>query len=161
MTAFTSIGHVALRVKDIDRSLAFYTGRLGCREVMRLLYADGSLFLIYLRVTDDQFLELFPEGVGDRAPGREVVAINHICLTVGDLDRTVADLVAAGVTIAREIRTGADGNRQAWIDDPDGNRIEIMEMSPASVQFAAVARTAAGGEAIVRTTAIPRPASFA
>ena len=37
-----------------------------------------------------------------------------------------------------------DGNRQAWIEDPDGNRIELMEMAPDSLQLKAVERLRAG-----------------
>ncbi|MBV9539039.1 MAG: VOC family protein [Acidisphaera sp.] len=161
MAMFSSLGHVALRVKDIDRSLAFYTQKLGCPEVMRLLYDDGSLFLVYLRVTDDQYLELFPDGVGERAPGREVVALNHICLTVDDLDRTVAELSRVGVALSRAVKTGPDGNRQAWIDDPDGNRIEMMQMAQNSLQSQAVRRIAAGDAPMERRTETPRPVSFA
>jgi lactoylglutathione lyase len=33
-----------------------------------------------------------------------------------------------------------DGNNQAWIEDPDGNRIELMEVAPDSLQLKAIAR---------------------
>ena len=92
MVKFTSIGHVAIKVKDIERSLDFYVGLLGFEEMLRLNYADGSLFLVYLRITDTQYLELFPDGVGDRVPGREAVAINHFCVTTDDIDQTVREL---------------------------------------------------------------------
>jgi hypothetical protein len=39
---------------------------------------------------------------------------------------------------SRLIKTGADNNRQAWIQDPDGNRIELMEMVPGALQFKAI-----------------------
>ena len=55
MKAIVGLGHVALKVKDIDRSMAFYSGVLGFPEMLRLHHDDGSLFLIYLRVTDDQY----------------------------------------------------------------------------------------------------------
>ena len=42
----------------------------------------------------------------------------------------LADLAKAGIPIAREKQMGADGNLQAWIEDPDGNRIELMQMDP-------------------------------
>ena len=40
---------------------------------------------------------------------------------------------------------GADGNWQAWIEDPDGHRIELMQMMPDSLQAKAIARMADGG----------------
>lgn len=157
MVRFASLAHVALKTRDIEKSLAFYTGQLGMPEMLRLLFDDGSLFLIYLRITDDQYLELFPDGVGDRAPGRDAVAVNHFCLRVEDIERSVADLEAAGVTITREIRTGPDGNRQAWIEDPDGNRIELMEMAAGCLQFQAVQAIAAGKQPIHQATTWKRP----
>ena len=65
----TGIGHVALKVADITRSLAFYRDRLGFEEMMHLDHDDGSLWLVYLRITDTQFLELFPGGEDAAAPG--------------------------------------------------------------------------------------------
>ena len=122
------IGHVALKVADIDRSLAFYRDRLGFAEMMRLDRDDGSLWLVYLRITDTQYLELFPGGEGARAPDAERTAVNHFCLECADLDRTAEALRAAGVALTVEPKTGLDHNRQCWIEDPDGNRIEFMQL---------------------------------
>jgi len=134
------IGHVALKVADIGRSLEFYRDRLGFAELMRLDNDDGSLWLVYLRITDTQFLELFPGGQGGRAPGSEMTAINHFCLESDDLDATAARLRQAGIKLTVEPKMGLDGNRQCWIEDPDGNRIEFMQMSPNGMQAEAIRR---------------------
>ena len=134
------IGHVALKVADIGRSLEFYRDRLGFAEMMHLNNDDGSLWLVYLRITDTQFLELFPDGQGDRAPDRDATAVNHFCLECDDLDITAARLRGAGVELTVEPKIGLDGNRQCWIEDPDGNRIEFMQMSPSSMQAEAIGR---------------------
>ena len=84
MLTVTCLTHVAIRVKDIDRSLDFYVDKLGFKEMLRL-ERDGALWLVYLRITDTQYLEVFPDGVGDRAAEREVVGYNHMCLTVPDI----------------------------------------------------------------------------
>jgi len=68
MKSVTAIAHVALRIADIDRSLDFYVGKLGFAEMFRL-DRDGRLWIVYLRITDTQYLELFPGGDGERAPG--------------------------------------------------------------------------------------------
>ncbi len=135
----TAIGHVALKVADLERSLEFYRDTLGFDEIMRLYHDhDGSTWLVYLRITDTQFLELFPGGEGERAPGAGATAINHLCLETDDLDATAAALVAAGVKLRVAPKTGLDNNRQCWIEDPDGNRIEFMQMGPQSMQRAAI-----------------------
>jgi catechol 2,3-dioxygenase-like lactoylglutathione lyase family enzyme len=144
MRSIVGIGHVAIRVKDIERTLAFYVGKLGFSEMMRL-DRDGRLWLLYLRITDTQYLEVFPEAEGDRAPPREANGLNHLCLEVDDIDTAVADLEAAGVPLTSPRKQGADGNLQAWIEDPDGNRIELMQMASDSLQAKAIARLRGAG----------------
>ena len=61
MKNIVGIGHIAIRVKDIDRTLDFYRDKLGFKEMFRL-DRDGKLWLMYLRVTDTQYIELFPGG---------------------------------------------------------------------------------------------------
>lgn len=139
MLTTSSIAHVAIRVKDVGRSLAFYVGRLGFQEMMRL-DRDGRLWLLYLRITDTQFLEVFPDGQGERAAEREAVGYNHLCLEVPDIDVALSELGAAGVPLVRDKQMDADGNWQAWIQDPDGHRIELMQMMPDSLQARAIAR---------------------
>jgi lactoylglutathione lyase len=137
MRGITAIGHVAIKVADIDRTLDFYVGKLGFTEMLRL-DRDDRLWLLYLRITDDQYLEVFPEAVGDRAPPKEANGLNHVCLTVESIDDAVAQLEALGIPLTSPRKLGADGNMQAWIEDPDGNRIELMEMAPDCLQAQAI-----------------------
>lgn len=141
---FTSLGHIAIRARDLDTVVRFYVEQLDCAELFRLHHDNGDLMLVYLRLTDDQYLEFFPNGVGDGPPPREAVGLNHLCITVSDLDATVAALERRGVPLARGVITGRDGNRQAWIADPEGNRIELMEMAADSHQAQAIARLRRG-----------------
>ena len=140
MAAITGIGHIALKVYDLDKSLDFYRDRLGFREMMRIDKPEGGLWLVYLRVTDDQFIEIFPGAENARAPGWNGNAITHVCLAVDDLDAVVDRVTAAGIPLLIDKKTAVDGNRQAWIEDPDGNRIEFMQLSPDSMQMKAIAR---------------------
>ena len=139
-----AIGHVALSVRDIDRSLDFYVNRLGFAEMFRL-ERDGRLWIVYLRITDSQFLELFPDGAGDGAPPFAAIGINHFCLEVDDIDAAIKEITDQGVTLTRPKKKGVDNNDQAWIDDPDGNRIELMQLSKNAMQRDAIARLARAG----------------
>lgn len=139
MLTVTSITHVAIRVKDIDRTLSFYIDKLGFEELMRL-ERDGRLWLVYLRITDDQYLEVFPEATGESVPGPEALGYNHMCLAVPDIEQSVRELEEAGVALIRPKIQGADGNWQTWIADPDGHRIELMQMAPDGMQAQAIAR---------------------
>lgn len=136
----TDLGHAAFAVKDIDTSLAFYD-ILGIREAFRLNHEDGSLMLIYLHVAGDRFIEIFPDGPGPD-PARNG-SFMHLCLLTDDIRAVVETLRGAGVTIDREVTEGLDTNLQAWVRDPDGNPIELMQLSPDAPQ-----RRVARGEAV-------------
>lgn len=138
MLTVSEIAHVAIMVSDIERTLDFYVNKLGFDEVMRL-DRDGKLWLVYLRVTDTQFIEVFYGGVGERAPEFEAIGYNHLCLSVPDIEKSVNELAEAGIPLYREHKLGLDGNWQCWIEDPDGHRIEIMQMMPTGMQMRAIA----------------------
>lgn len=138
MKEITGIGHVALKVKDLDRSLAFYTEKIGFPEMFRLNHDDGRPWLIYLRITDHQYLEIFPGAVQESAPGPETNGINHFCLIVEDIEKVIGQLNEKGVPLHMPLKTGADNNRQAWVRDPDGNRIEFMEIGVDALQLKAI-----------------------
>ena len=127
----TDLGHIALATHDLERSLSFYA-RLGIREAFRLYRDDGSLLLVYLHVADDRFVEIFP---GGPAPDHNrQSSFRHLCLLTDNLPTTVEQLRQAGVVIEREPSVGLDHNWQAWIRDPDGNAVELMQLVAESPQ---------------------------
>ena len=146
MSIFQGLGHLAFRVNDLDASVDFYA-RLGFPEMLRLLNDKGEPWIVYLRITDTQYLELFPGGDGATVPAPERTGLMHLCLTVEDLDRAEASLREVGVELMhpRSETRGLDGNRGMWIQDPDGRQIEIMEMAPDCIQTEAVRNIQAGG----------------
>jgi len=122
--------HVALRVRNIARSLDFYERVLGFREAFRVDKPDGSLALIYVQFGADQFVELFEGGEEGQQPepAPRGSGFLHFCLTVEDLAATLAELRSAGMEIG-EPRTGTSGALIYFIEDPDGNRIELAELN--------------------------------
>lgn len=137
MHGFQALGHIALKVSDLDAMAHFWRDHVGLQEMDRLT-TDGIPWLIYLRITDTQFLELITGATTETAPPESHVGVTHICLTVGDLDVEAARLAANGVMLTSPITRGLDGNRGAWIQDPEGNRIELMEMHPDCLQYRAI-----------------------
>ena len=127
----TDLGHLAFAAHDLDRSLAFYD-KLGLHEAFRLHNEDGSLMLVYLHVTGDRFIEVFPNGPAPD-PNRQG-SFMHLCLTVDNLRSTVEDFRKNGVIIEQEPKVGLDHNWQAWLRDPDGNPIELMQLVEISPQ---------------------------
>ena len=80
MRGITSIGHVAIRVEEFERSLAFYVGKLGFSEMFRLdRDAPGSSTF----ATDDQHLELFSMPLATGRPRLRTSGL--FCLTVDDI----------------------------------------------------------------------------
>jgi catechol 2,3-dioxygenase-like lactoylglutathione lyase family enzyme len=145
MPAFRNLGHIALRCHDLEASIAFYE-KLGFPEFLRLNEEDGKPWIVYMRFGDDLYLELFPDGPDERVPGPAATGVTHLCLTVDDLDVAEAHLKEVGIPLSQPRRQtrGVDGNRGMWIEDPDGNRIEIMEMAPNCIQYEAIRALHAG-----------------
>lgn len=127
----TDLGHPAFAVQDLERSKAFYS-LLGINESFQLNHDDGSVMLIYLHVAGDRFIEIFPGGP-EPDPSRKH-SFMHVCLLTDDLRAVVEQLRAKGVAIEREPKVGLDHNWQAWIRDPDGNSIELMQLVEESPQ---------------------------
>lgn len=131
----TGIGHVAFRVTDLDRALDFYCAKLGFREAFRLeREGEPSPWIVYLQVAPGCFVELFP-GADERDSRPDMSAgYNHFCLAVDDMEATLRQLAANGLPITGEPQLGLDSNWQYWVTDPDGNRIELMQVMPDSPQ---------------------------
>jgi lactoylglutathione lyase len=147
---FTSLGHFNLKTNDMDASIAFYA-KLGFPEFLRLTQADGRTWIVYLRITDELYIELLPGGTG-RAGDQQAAGLNHLCLTTPDIEATAAHLATVGIPLVSPLdpsKRGVDGNRGMWIVDPDGNRIEIMEMAPTCDQYAAIKALHATGKGTV------------
>ena len=117
--------HVGLRVADLQRSLAFYNA-IGY-EVLGEVPATELGSLTMLKLPGDEFVSL--ELVHD--PGRDVVhpgGLNHVVIHVESMNEVVADLAARGVHV--EPPGSPDGSRNfwtAWVTDPDGYRIELVQ----------------------------------
>lgn len=123
----TGINHKAFHVVDMERSLAFYCDKLGFKKAFELHQDNGDPWIVYIKVADGCFLELFyggTEGERDRA--------EHICFEVEDVHETAAELESKGVVLATGISQGKALNYQFWVKDPDGNWIEFMQMHPDS-----------------------------
>ncbi len=134
--SITDLGHAAYGCHDLDASLRFYE-LLGLKESFRLNRDDGSVMLVYIHVSGDRFIELFPGGPSPEERAQESSrSYRHLCLLSDDIENDVEHLRAKGVTIDVEPKQGLDGNTQAWIKDADGNQIELMQIADISPQRA-------------------------
>jgi catechol 2,3-dioxygenase-like lactoylglutathione lyase family enzyme len=140
LAAFSGLGHIAFRVNNLAETQDFYAN-LGFPEFLRLDQRAGHPWIVYLKISDELYLELFPGGDGGKAAGPEHTGVHHLCLTTDDIEKTEDHLNSVGIPLTSPLRRdprGVDGNRGMWITDPDGNRIEIMEMAPDCIQYEAL-----------------------
>jgi len=138
MTNFKRIGHIALRAKDIDASIAFYRDILGMEEAFRMYNEAGKLNTIYLCLAPGQFIEIFPDGLVERKIDADTIGYSHLCIEVEEAAKTLETLRAKGLPVDSELQTGLSKCRMFWTHDPDGNRIEFMELTPESLQAKAI-----------------------
>jgi len=121
--------HTMLRVGDLPRSLAFYTTHLGMKEIRRNDVPDGKYTLVFLGYGDESsetVLELtYNYGVTSYEMGG---AFGHLAIGVPDIYATCETMRAAGVKISREPGPVKFGTTViAFIEDPDGYKIELIE----------------------------------
>ncbi len=129
------IAHIAVTVRDMEASLRFYRDTLGFRPAFELEhYITGEPWIVYLNIAPGQFIELFYGGEEQRDWHDRLAGFNHLCLETEDVRAAVERLREAGYPIDAEPRQGSDRNLQAWTRDPDGIRIELMQIVPGSPQ---------------------------
>lgn len=136
------LSHVAIRTRHILDSIQYYTEILGLREAFRMSRGDGSPSMVYLFIAPGQYLELFANGTREGLTGPDVIGIGHLCLMTKDIEQSYKAVEKAGGPLDTEIARGKSQCRMFWTHDPDGTRIEIMEMPPESFQAQADKRFA-------------------
>lgn len=127
--------HAAFTVKDMEKSLHFYCDVLGFKKMFVLNGDNGKPRIVYLKVVDGQFIELFYGGDRKVEIDRTTIGYSHLSLEVDDIFEIADRLRNAGLTIDKGPVQGIDLNYQCWVKDPDGNRIEFMKMDPESPQM--------------------------
>jgi len=130
-------GHVAIRVSDIEKMLKFYCHGLGFSEAFRIQNDDGSLRIVYVHISDGQYLELCLGGEGKRPDfdDKKSVGMRHISFTVENLENYKNEAEGRGVKFDSEILDSRDYNKNVWLFDPEGNKLEIVETGKESPHF--------------------------
>jgi lactoylglutathione lyase len=93
----------------------------------------GKLSAIYMYIAPSQFIEIFPNGSGEQTDNN-TIGIKHVCIEVDDAAKCQEELRSRGAPIDTELKTGISKCIQFWTHDPDGNKIEFMELPPESMQ---------------------------
>jgi lactoylglutathione lyase len=129
----TGITHLAFTVKDMEKAVDFYCRVLGFKKVFELAEPKtGAPWIVYLHLDKKQFVELFYNGTTDNPWNSSLRGFNHLCLEVDDIHKTAEAIKNTGYKLDKEPKLGIDKNWQCWVTDPDGVRIELMQISPES-----------------------------
>lgn len=125
--------HTMIRVHDLDKSIAFYTGLLGMQLLRRTDYPAGKYTLAFVGYGDEAsncVIELTHNW--DHEPYVLGDGFGHLALGLPDVYKACEDLAAAGAKITRPAGPVKHGTTViAFIEDPDGYKIELIERKPA------------------------------
>lgn len=117
----SKVGHLVLRVPDLERSLSFYCGILGLKEVARRDFGQGPMVFLS---TGNAHHDI---ALVETAAAEQGSALHHFALKVGDSLADLADvkqsLLADGVAVHMALDHHV--SQGLYLSDPDGNLIEL------------------------------------
>jgi glyoxylase I family protein len=120
-----SLHGVRYQVKDVERSIEFYTKRLGFKLDMKHPPAFAQV-----SIADLKLILSGPGASGSRpmpdGRAQEPGGWNRVILRVDDLPARIEELQKAGLHFRNRMEAGP-GGRQIQLEDPDGNPLELFE----------------------------------
>ncbi|NLE01393.1 MAG: VOC family protein [Fibrobacter sp.] len=126
---FKRIAHVCLYVKDLKRSIDYYS-RLGFTVVFKFT-RNGADFGAYMQIAPENYIEIFE----DKNSGQVINnGIAHFCLQTEDIDLVMDKLTLANIQFTPK-KLGCDNTYQIWLTDPDGNQFEVHQYTDRSSQI--------------------------
>ena len=141
----TRVGHVHLKVADLDRAIAFYSGVLGFEVTQR--YGPQAAFLSAGGYHHHIGLNTW-ESAGGRPPAPGTTGLYHVAFVFPDrasLGQAVDRILAAGIPLDGAADHGV--SEAVYLRDPDGNGVELYrDRAPEDWP-----RTAEGGLAMVNS----------
>lgn len=122
--------HTMLRVLDLEKSLDFYVNKMGMKLLRRQDYPGGEFTLAFVGYGDekDQAVIELTHNWGQKEPYTIGSGYGHIAIGVPDIYGLCETLQAAGVKIPRPpgpMKHG--GSVIAFVEDPDGYKVELIE----------------------------------
>jgi lactoylglutathione lyase len=121
--------HTMIRVGDLDRSIAFYTGVLGMKLLRRKDYPEGRFTLAFVGYGDEAdhtVIELTHNW--DTKSYEMGNGFGHLAVAVPDAHKACGDVAAKGGKVTRPAGPMKHGTTViAFVEDPDGYKIEFIE----------------------------------
>ena len=118
-----SLGHVVIRVSDVERAVGFYNGVLGLPVVARL---DQGVKMAFFSLGNHHDFAVMQRPAGVTPEGEVLVGLDHVAFKIGesldDLREAKAMLDTAGV---RTTPIDHEVTKSLYMSDPDGNGVEL------------------------------------
>jgi catechol 2,3-dioxygenase-like lactoylglutathione lyase family enzyme len=121
----SGIAHIAYRASDLNKEIAFFQ-KLGFEQAFANSSPDGKVTESFIKVNDQQFIEVYPPGAGS-----DQLGWMHVCYESADLNALYAALEAHGLKPSPVRKAGA-GNLLTVIKDPEGRVTEFTQYMPGS-----------------------------
>lgn len=131
MIEVESLDHFVLRVRDLERSIAFYRDVLGMKIEFLDEYRAGTRPFVSARVSPTSLIDLVPDPTYDPDQGANAGGFLHCCLELrcGDLNEIIPWLRQKGIDVIEDQpmpRMGARGmGLSIYVRDPDGYIVEL------------------------------------
>jgi lactoylglutathione lyase/glyoxylase I family protein len=122
--------HINIGSYDLATSEHFYCNILGMEKTFEFI-KDGELYGFYIVAGNTTFVEVFIE---ENEIKDTPTIMRHLCFEVEDLEAAIAEIRVKGWEITDK-KFGCDNSWQAWITDPSGVQIELMQYTKESSQF--------------------------
>lgn len=127
---FKRLAHVCIGAENLAETEKFYCETLGMEKAFDFVKNDEP-YGFYVKAGEMTFIEVFMQ---TEAANLDRPLIKHLCLEVEDIDSVIETLTSRGVEVTPK-KQGGDKSTQAWITDPSGVRIELMQYNDVSSQY--------------------------
>ena len=124
------LSHINIGSYDLATSEHFYCNILGMEKTFEF-FKDGEPYGFFTGAGNTTFVEVFTE---ENEIKDTPTIMRHLCLEVEDLEAAIAEIRVKGWEITDK-KFGCDNSWQAWITDPSGVQIELMQYTKESSQF--------------------------
>jgi lactoylglutathione lyase len=121
------VAHVALYASDLQKARTFYEGLLGYQEAFTVKRDDGSVRIAFLKINDNQYIELFTD------PPKNDGQLNDVAIYSDNAQQMRDYLAAHEIKVPVTVPKGKTGNLNFTITDPDGHGLEIVQYEPDSL----------------------------
>ncbi len=124
--------HTSIRTRNPEKSINFYTKHLGMQIMSRREIPQNDAEVIFLQDPERKgaTLELtyYRKQENFLQPDYDDRLFDHLAFEIKDMDSTIAAMREEGITITDEpFRLGLGGSTLAFVEDPDGTLIELIQ----------------------------------